>query len=179
VHTTEWDRDLLRTTLQEIMNQADLTQAAVGELAGRDRTMANRWLSGRHQPTYEAASRFTAALRARRPDLGDLLDRFMRAAGYETHTQPASQPAQRTLDALREKARTDKQSLGELLIREGLADPEELVIPDVLPPDKMMEEIMSLDIPDEKKANLLRLHLENRAYRAEEERLRGKKPDGA
>ena len=183
VHTPEWDSDLLRATLKDIMDRANLTQAAVGELAGRDRTMANRWLKGLHQPNFEAASRFTAAVRARRPDLGDLVDTFMRAAGYggppstATPATSASGPAHETLEALRERAQKLNQSLGELLVDEGLADPYELHIPDALPPDEMIEEIDALDIPEEVKAKLIRLHLENRARRFEEERIKKKRPD--
>ncbi|SEN90412.1 helix-turn-helix domain-containing protein, partial [Nonomuraea pusilla] len=76
MHTTEWDRDLLRETLHEIMERAELNQAAVGRLAGRDRTMANRWLGGQHRPTYESAIRFTQAIAEQYPALSQLGDQF-------------------------------------------------------------------------------------------------------
>ncbi|WP_177240583.1 helix-turn-helix domain-containing protein [Nonomuraea wenchangensis] len=182
MHTSqsEWNADLLRTTLQEIRDRAGLTHADIGKLAGRDRTTASKWLHGKHQPDVEAVTRLTTALRASHPELGDLIDQFMQAAGYQVHasTDALIPPPHRIVEALREQARSRNQSLGELLVGEGLAHPDELIVPDALPPDPTIEEINASDISDETKATLIRLHLENRARRFEQERLKRAKPDG-
>lgn len=86
--------------------------------------------------------------------------------------------ARQVLNSLRERGAAEARSLGEVLVQEGLADPEELIIPDALPPDPIVEEINTSDISDKTKAKLIRLHLENRARRFEEERLKRKKPGG-
>lgn len=198
VHTTEWDRDLLQKTLQKIMKHASLSQAAVGELAGRDRTMANRWLSGRHQPAYDAASRFANAITSHHPEIADLAEQFMAAAGYGErlatlnattdlpgHSVTPSSPgsagattlARETLDSLRLRAKSENRSLGEVLIAEGLAEPEELIIPDSLWPDPFIVKINELDAPQEMKEEMIRAHLQNRARRFEEERLKRKRLD--
>jgi transcriptional regulator with XRE-family HTH domain len=188
MHSQTWDRDLFGQILGQVCDVADLSQADLARITGKSQSTVSRWTRSQNQPNYDALKRLVTSLRRTHPHLGDLPRQLMVAAGYggepaPTATPATAVPAGKTLADLRVKAQESKRSLGELLVREGLADWEEFFIPDVLPPDEMMEEIISLDIPDEKKANLLRLHLENRARRAEEkrleeERLGGKKPDG-
>lgn len=84
---------------------------------------------------------------------------------------PEHLSARRLLDSLRERAAAEDRSLGEVLIVEGLAEPDELYIPDALPPDPIIEEINASDISDGTKAKLIKLHLDNRARRFEETRL--------
>ncbi|MFF3443566.1 helix-turn-helix domain-containing protein [Streptosporangium sp. NPDC002721] len=188
MHTTEWNRAALRDTLDAIMDRAKLSQTAVGELAGRDRTMANRWLSGKHQPNYEAAARFAAAIAEQRPDLADLAQQFMIAAGYGDRITgsvsavlpPLEASATGTSDALRQamtdlraQAQAQGRPLAELLVEEGIVTPDELVVPDSLRPDPIIEEInASSDLSEDTKIALIRAHLENRARRFEEERLK-------
>ncbi|MGC5012604.1 helix-turn-helix domain-containing protein [Streptosporangium sp. DT93] len=193
MHTTEWDRTALRDTLDAIMERADLSQAAVGRLAGRDRTMANRWLTGKHQPAYEAAARFAAAITEQRPDLADLAQQFMAASGYgdriagdttsllpslEASAVGASDVLRRAVADLRDRAQAEGRPFTELLVEEGIVSPDELVVPDSLRPDPMIEEInASSDLSDGTKIALIRAHLENRARRFEEVRTKGKELD--
>lgn len=72
---------------------------------------------------------------------------------------------------LRESAALEGKSVGELLVERGLADEVELVIPAALPPDPLIVAIQESDLPEESKATVIRLHLENRARLFEEARL--------
>lgn len=81
------------------------------------------------------------------------------------------------LVSLRERAQAEGRTIGELLVEGGLVVPEELVVPDALPPDPIIEEINASDISEETKRKIIRIHLENRARRFEEARLESKKPD--
>lgn len=164
MHTTEWDRDLLRETLHEIMRRADLTQAAVGKLAGRDRTMANRWLNGRHQPNYEAAARFAAAISQQRPDLTGLVRQFLAAAGYPpaaSDNEPSdadsvrSAMAEDVLNQLRELARRQDKTIGDILVERGLATPADLTLSDEKRHDPIVRDILASDLPEETKNVLL------------------------
>ncbi|WP_436759418.1 helix-turn-helix domain-containing protein [Streptosporangium sp. V21-05] len=193
MHTTEWDRAALRTALDAIMEKAELSQTAVGELAGRDRTMANRWLSGKHQPNYEAAARFAAAIAQQRPDLADLARQFMIAAGYgdrisgsmtallpplEASPTGTSDVLRQAVQDLRARAEAEGRPLAELLVEEGIVTPDELVVPDGLKPDPIIEEINASDLSPETKARMIRIHLDNRAQHFERARLERKKLDG-
>lgn len=75
------------------------------------------------------------------------------------------------LGGLRASAALEGKTIGELLVEQGLAGEEELVIPPALPPDPIIAEIEASDISDDTKANLIRLHLDNRARHFEEARL--------
>lgn len=112
--------------------------------------------------------------------LRDLQQREGASAGAAPRSIPAegAVPVRQLLDELRQRAAAESRSLGEVLIFEGLADPEELVIPEALPPDPIIEEINASSISDATKAKLIALHLENRARRFEEERLKRHKPNG-
>lgn len=186
VHTTEWDRAAVRSILEAIMKRAKLSQGDLGKLAGRDRTMANRWITGKHQPTYESAAQLAAAITAQRPDLADLTRQFMVAAGHgdrtgsmaallpplEASAAGASDVLRQAVQDLRARAEAENRPLAELLVEEGLVAPDELVVPDSLRPDPIIEEInASSDLSEETKAVLIRTHLENRARRFEDARL--------
>lgn len=89
-----------------------------------------------------------------------------------------SDATRRVMSDLRGRAYSENRSLVEVLIEEGFLEPDELIIPDSLPPDRTIKEIIASNIPEETKATLIRLHLENRAKRFEEDRLERKKLDG-
>lgn len=110
--------------------------------------------------------------------LRDLRQRATTPAVAARKPSAGNGSARQLLDLLRERAAAEDRSLGEVLVLEGLADPEELVIPDAMPPDPIIEEINASDISDETKAKLIRLHLDNRTRRFEEERMERQKPDG-
>ncbi|GAA2990205.1 hypothetical protein GCM10017559_07770 [Streptosporangium longisporum] len=193
MHTTEWDRTALTATLRKIMEKAELSQAAVSEMAGRDRTMANRWLSGKHQPTYEAAAQLAATLTRQRPDLSSLARQFLIAAGHgdriagdmtsllpplDASAAGASEVLRQAVADLRDRAQAENRPLAELLVEEGIVSPDELVVPDSLRPDPIIEEInASSDLSEETKIALIRAHLENRARRFEDARMERKELD--
>lgn len=176
VHTTEWDRDLLRDALREIMDRAGLTQAEVGRLAGRDRTMANRWLKGQHQPNYEAAARFAAAITEQRPDLSRLVQDFLTAAGYPPASGREDGPAagsaedgrasspEQFIAALREIARETDKSIGDVLVERGLATPDELTLSEQKRGDQLVKEILGSDLPEETKNILLMDYVGSRRH---------------
>ena len=83
----------------------------------------------------------------------------------------ASRSAHQLLDELRVKAKAENRSLAEVLVHEGLAEPEELTIPDHLPPDPIIEEINASNLSQELKERLIHIHLENRKRIFEEARL--------
>lgn len=184
MHTTEWDRDLLRETLQEIMDQADLSQSAVGRLAGRDRTMANRWLKGQHQPNYDAAITFTQALTNEYPHLASLGERFLRAAGYRPATDLGDNPArtsqselaidpERTLMALRKIAEEQQKTIGDVLVERGLATRDELTLSEEKRGDRLVEEVLQSNLPEETKDRILMDYAERRRHHFREEGLIG------
>lgn len=173
VHTTEWDRDLVRETLHEIMKSADLNQSAVGKLAGRHRSTATRWLSGEHQPDYEAAASFATALAQQRPDLGELAQRFLAAAGYAStrasgeaspveYAISAHNSAQRALEDLRQLAHEQDKTIGDILVERGLASPEELTLSDAKRHDPIVKEILESDLSEETKNSILMAYVEQR-----------------
>lgn len=164
MHTTEWDREELRNTLQQIMERADLSQTAVGELAGRNRSMANRWLSGQSRPTYEAAIKFATAVGQQHPALADLVDRFVRAAGYrprgdeEAGTAEAEDMnliAARLLDQLRAVAEKEDKSIGDILVERGLATHGELMLSEEKRGDRYVKEILESNLPEDIKDRAL------------------------
>jgi transcriptional regulator with XRE-family HTH domain len=161
VHTTEWDREELRETLQAIMERADLSQAAVGQLAGRNRTMANRWLGGQSRPTYEAATAFATAIGETYPDLTHLADRFLRAAGYRTPSEDGTPPedvnltAKRLLTRLRELADKQDKSIGDILVERGLATRDELMLSEEKRGDRFVKDILSSNLPEDTKNKIL------------------------
>ena len=122
------------------------------------------------------------ALRRIGKALGYSLGDMLVVAGIAT---PEELPARRTgamagnggsaipdvLQGLRESAATEGKTVGELLVEQGLAAEEELVIPAAMPPDPIIAEIEESDISEETKQALIRIHLENRARRFEEARL--------
>lgn len=117
-----------------------------------------------------------------RADAADALRDLQQRAAVAVPAAPAvngeRSAARHLLDSLRARAVEGDRSLGEMLVDEGLADPEELIIPDAMPPDPTIEEINASNISEETKAKLIRLHLENRARRFEASRLKRKKPGG-
>lgn len=91
---------------------------------------------------------------------------------------PDHTSARVVLDSLRARAAAEDLSLGEVLVVEGLAEPDELSLPDGLD-DPIIDEINASDISEGTKARLIKLHLDNRARRFEEKRLARRNPDGA
>lgn len=76
------------------------------------------------------------------------------------------------LAALREKAQAEGKTVGEVMVEEGFALPDELRVPDALPVDPIIKEIEESNLSDELKAQAIRWHLDNRARIFEAERLR-------
>lgn len=81
------------------------------------------------------------------------------------------------LSHLRARAQVENRSLGAVLVSDGLADPEELVLPEGLR-DPFIDEINALDISEDAKARVIQAHLKNRERHFEEKRLKQKKLDG-
>ncbi|GAA0970089.1 hypothetical protein GCM10009555_018380 [Acrocarpospora macrocephala] len=166
MHTTEWDRDLLRDALTEIMKAANLNPTGVGELAGRDRTTAHRWLKGKNQPNVDAATRFARAIVVRHPELADLVSRFLAAAGYPEGNPPPERASalmtegdaeREAIERLRVSATAGGKSLGEILVERGLAEPKELKISDQVRGDSVVRKIeQSPNIPDDEKNDILK-----------------------
>jgi transcriptional regulator with XRE-family HTH domain len=163
----------------------DWTQTRLQEASGVSRSTIDSWQFQPRPPRASTVRAVAAALDLNQADA-------LRLAGYPESRIPQEMPAPTSrrevspapmsaladmVSGLRDEAEREGSSLGELLVKYGLAQPEELVVPDALPPDPIVAEIQaSTDISDETKAALIRLHLENRARRFEEERLKRKKP---
>ena len=89
--TSGWNRELFAQTIAAIQKETGLSQADLGMLAGRARTQINRWTRAENQPAYDAVSRLAAAITARFPDLRDIAEQLMSAAGYGGEV-PAPEP---------------------------------------------------------------------------------------
>ena len=76
------------------------------------------------------------------------------------------------LVALRERAEAEGKTVGQVMVEEGLAHPDELKVPDALPVDPIIAEIEASNLSDETKAQAIRWHRNNRAQTFERERLR-------
>lgn len=97
-----------------------------------------------------------------------LRDTVPAAAG---HTGSLRSPGE-ALEELTAFADSTGKNLGEVLVGLGVGA-DELVVPDAMPPDPIIVEIeASTDISKDTKAALIQLHLENRARRFEEARLK-------
>ncbi|WP_327088568.1 helix-turn-helix domain-containing protein [Nonomuraea sp. NBC_01738] len=172
--------------MRELANR-EWTQTQLEKASGVSRSTVDSW---QFQPRPPRVATIRSVASAIDLDLSEAL----RLAGYPESRipqevtvaapTPAHSPAKTaladTVRELRDEAEREGRSLGELLVRYGLAQPEELAVPDALPPDPIIVEIQeSSDISEETKKTLIRLHLENRARRFEEERLKAeqrKKP---
>lgn len=86
--------------------------------------------------------------------------------------------ARRALGHLRVQAQAANRPFVDLLVEEGLVEPDELAVPDSLPPDRFIAEINASNISDVMKARVIDMHLKNRALRFEEERLKQERLDG-
>lgn len=170
---TEWDRDLLADTLRKIMNAAGLSQLDVARLAGRNRTMVSRWLSGEFRPAFAAARSFSMALTNKHPEMAELAGQFMTAAGYGDSYTPAGEESTGPIDVqqLRAIAAAEGKTIGEVLTEHGV-DADELVIPDALPLDPIIAEIEAEDLPEATKQRLIKIYLDHRAEIFEAERIR-------
>lgn len=122
------------------------------------------------------------ALRAMGRVLGYTLGEMLVVAGVATAEELPVRPSASTaapgttvlpdvLRDLRASAALEGKTMGELLVISGLATEEDLVVPPTLPPDPIIAEIEASDISEETKANLIRMHLDNRARRFEQARL--------
>lgn len=99
------------------------------------------------------------------------------AAAVPTPATSSSELARHLLNELRSKAQAESRTLAEVLVTEGLAEPDELVVPDSLAPDPIIKEINAADMSQEVKDHLIRIHLDNRRRRFEDTRLKRTKPD--
>jgi transcriptional regulator with XRE-family HTH domain len=155
------------------MKRADLNQSAVAKLAGRHRSTTTRWLSGEHQPDYEAAASFATALAQQRPDLGELALQFLAAAGYAStavsgeaspveHAISVHNGAHRALEDLRQLAHEQDKTIGDILVERGLASPEELTLSDTKRHDPIVKEILESDLSEETKNSILMAYVEQR-----------------
>lgn len=181
--TTEWDRDLLRETLQEIMKRADVTQSDIGRLAGRNRTMANRWLAGQHRPSHESAITFANSFAAQYPHLADLSEQFLQAAGYSSDASQKDGSAERrppdpeqALKMLRGIAQEESKTIGDVLVERGLAAPDELTLSEAKENDRLVSDILQSNLPDRTKDILLLDYVERRR-RAYEDKGLVSRPD--
>jgi ribosomal protein S15P/S13E len=153
------------------MAATDLNQSDLGEMAGRDRTAANRWLSEKPtRPGHDAAVRLATALRARYPEVSDLVDDFLRAAGYASPAPADRSAPDVVVSTVRAAARAEGKSVGELLMDHGVSVGE-LLVPDALPPDPVLQQILAeievSDLSEEAKIAIIRMHLQNRARHIE------------
>lgn len=82
MHTTTWDRDAFQRALREISARAHLSQAEFAALAGRSRSQFNRWTRAENRPTYDAVAGLATAITSRYPELADLAQELLEAAGY-------------------------------------------------------------------------------------------------
>jgi transcriptional regulator with XRE-family HTH domain len=153
------------------MDRADLSQSEVGRLAGRNRTMANRWLSGQSRPTYEAAAAFADAIAQRHPALTDLARRFLQAAGYRPDdNSPGEQGedvnviAARLLDQLRQVAGREEKSIGDVLVERGLATRDELMLSEEKQGDRYVQEILASNLSEEMKNRALMQYVVDRRH---------------
>lgn len=184
--TTEWDRGLLRETLQEIMKRADVTQSDIGRLAGRNRTMANRWLAGQHRPSHESAITFANSFAAQYPHLADLSEQFLQAAGYQAAEASGKDgPAERrppdpeqALKMLRGIAQEESKTIGDVLVERGLATADELTLSEAKENDRLVSDILQSNLPDRTKDILLLDYVERRR-RAYESKGLISRPDEA
>lgn len=193
--TQDWQR--LSEAVRERRETLGMTQQDV-QAAGGPAVATMRILEGARQENYRGVilSRLEKALRWTPGSVQRVLgggdptpiedmhsgpamrpgDAGMKLQVVDTHTN--SPPGSKTRDfveGIRARAQAEGRSLGEVLVADGLADPEELVIPDSLAPDPIIRLINNSDATDEEKMNLIRMHLENRAARFEQERLAQKK----
>src|SRR5690242_1412363 len=77
-----WDPERFRTLLKQILNRTELNQQQLGELAGRSRSQANRWLRAVNQPEFEPLARLVDGLGQFGPQIQNLGFELLEAAGY-------------------------------------------------------------------------------------------------
>lgn len=112
VRTPKWDPEAFRDLLDEILRRTGMTDAELGELAGRSRSQANRWKRAENQPAYDPLRRLADRLVERDAALVDLARQLLASAGYEppsTFTESAD----------------DRRSPFEVIDGGGRSDPEE------------------------------------------------------
>lgn len=87
-------------------------------------------------------------------------------------SSPPTTEAHQAAHTLRTYAKATGRNLVDVLIDEGLVEPQELIIPDALDPDPFIMRINELDATLDEKEKMIRAHLTNRARRFEEARLK-------
>lgn len=103
MRTSTWDRERFGTILDTIGKRAGLKQPELAVLAGRSRSQFNRWTRAENQPTYLAVSRLASAVAARYPELAELTEQLVDAAGYGPSNM-LSEPGPDMSDAIEAKA---------------------------------------------------------------------------
>ncbi len=170
---TERGYDLRRGGQSQFAREADI-----------DVSIINRTLKNERLPEIDGLRRMGRVLGH---SLGEMLVGAGLAAPDElpvhpqssvrTHSTVKAAALSRALQDLRASAQAAGKTLGQVLIEHGLAK-EDLVIPAALPPDPVITEIEASDIPEDVKAHLVRMHLDNRAQAFEEARLEREQKKG-
>jgi transcriptional regulator with XRE-family HTH domain len=90
VRSQEWDPHRFRQLLTEIQEQAGLDDTAMADMAGRSRSMVNRWRSrAENRPDYEPVARLAQELTNRHPAVRNLAQELFVATGYAPATTPS------------------------------------------------------------------------------------------
>jgi transcriptional regulator with XRE-family HTH domain len=89
-----WAPERFRAVLAELQDKSGLSDAEIGDLAGKSRSQVNRWSRAENQPSFDGLNNLARALRAKgySPELVALGEELLQAAGYTT---PAEELAQR------------------------------------------------------------------------------------
>lgn len=141
----------LARLLKEVKADAGLSDQAIADAAGVDRSQAWRWANGSGRPGYEPLRRLTAWLTENRPAVASLALRLLPAAGYETEPPALPPPDQAVRAALYQALAAVNAPLREVVLAEAraglpFADPLERAIwdADEFTADERAEEIANL-----------------------------------
>ena len=164
-------RVALRLQWQEVAARAKMSIAHLGRIRNNETPLTPLMAGALEDALQWSPGSVDRILAGGHPD-------EMAQVSATTNHVPAEQKsqndvaAQDVLNTLRQQADAGEMTLGEVLVRRGLAEPQELLVPDALPPDPIIEEVNASNISQETKERIIKIHLENRARLFEEERLR-------
>lgn len=127
MHAPSWDRETFAKTWEQVMEEADLSQAELAQMTGAaSQASVSRWAKAQVRPSHDALRRLVDTLTRRYPKLGDLPARLLAAAGYgDAYVPPVDEEVEAVRQAAAQIEDAARRDRVESLIERSLREMEE------------------------------------------------------